>query len=304
MSNNKSNKLSKKLSKKIPKKITKDIYLSVSQLYIITGLDRFGKLCPLLIKYWEKVFPKDYYQCLYDIQDVYPVEHINETFLQSVQRLSQKYNLDIMKQIKLCMNSDNLSEMTKIQSNIITRIEKSQIDKKDKSLLVKNVKCLTNTNYGTAQEGGAIDNYCKKLNVEVSSQQKFFKRKIAEVDNYNWYLCGSIDGISSDGTLVEIKNRVHKLFETLRDYEKPQIQAYLKLTNMQNGHLVEYLKKNNNMNVIEVQRDNKYWKEFILPNIEKFINFLYHFIKRPEMKFMVLMNQEDEIGKYYKKFLP
>ncbi len=295
MSNNKSNKLSKKLSK--------DIYLSVSQLYIITGLDRFGKLCPLLIKYWEKVFPKDYYQCLYDIQDVYPVEHINETFLQSVQRLSKKYNLDIMKQIKLCMNSGNLSEMTKIQSNIITRIEKSQIDKKDKNLLVKNVKCLTNTNYGTAQEGGAIDNYCKKLNVEVSSQQKFFKRKIAEVDNYNWYLCGSIDGISSNGTLVEIKNRVHKLFETLRDYEKPQIQAYLKLTNMQNGHLVEYLKKNNNMNVIEVQRDNKYWKEFILPNIEKFINFLYHFIKRPEMKFMVLMNQEDEIGKYYKKFL-
>ena len=192
-------KISKKISKKIPKKITKDIYLSVSQLYIITGLDRFGKLCPLLIKYWEKVFPKDYYQCLYDIQDVYPVEHINETFLQSVQRLSKKYNLDIMKQIKLCMDSDNLSEMTKIQSNIITRIEKSQIDKKDKNLLVKNVKCLTNTNYGTAQEGGAIDNYCEKLNVVVNSQQKFFKRRIAEVDNYNWYLCGSIDGISSNG---------------------------------------------------------------------------------------------------------
>ena len=156
--------------------LSKNVYISASQLYIITGLDRFGKLCPLLIKYWEKINAKDYYKYVYDIQDIYSIEHLDETFYETVQRLSKKNNLDIMKQVQECLKSKNASNMIKVRSNIINKIEKAKINKEDKNLLLKNVKNLTNTNYGTVQEGNVIDNYCKMLDVSVQNKQKFIER--------------------------------------------------------------------------------------------------------------------------------
>ena len=59
------------------------------------------------------------------------------------------------------------------------------------------------------------------------------------------------------GEVVEIKNRVNKLFNELRSYEKPQIMSYMWMNKTNKGYMVENLRKKegNSMNIIEVDYD-------------------------------------------------
>ena len=292
-------------SKKNKKPKTNNIFLTVSQLYVVVGLDRFGRLCPLLIKLWERLNQRDYFRHVYEIQDICSIEHLTETPYQTIKRLSQQNKIDIMPQVRQCLNSKDSVKMTEIRDNMLCQIKAANLDKKETDILKKNVHNLTNTSFGSRHESHAIKYYCEKQQTNVVCKQQYVKKHIATVGKTQWFLTGKVDGITEDGILVEVKNRIHKLFNKLLDYEKPQIQAYLKMMNIQKGHLVEFIKNPTNpqMNIIEVEKEPKYWKEFIIPGIEKFIQFFYHFIKRSELKYIVLMNDEEKIGDFFNKFV-
>lgn len=138
---------------------------------------------------------------------------------------------------------------------------------------------LTRTNYGQHHENSALAYYSEKTGKAVDSHQKFTKKHIATSDKYEWYLTGKIDGINEDGILVEIKNRVNKLFYQLKDYEKIQVQIYLNMFKMKEAHLVECIKNNSgcNINIIPVSYDYDLWKTFIKARLELFINFFIYF---------------------------
>ena len=127
----------------------------------------------------------------------------------------------------------------------------------------------------------------------ISQQQKtlFYKIKnpkknsVVEVE---WYLKGKIDGLAksseSEEILVEIKNRTRALFGVLKDYEKPQIQCYLKMMNLQHGHLVEHLANYNSnsnekvsTNIIDVYFEEEYWK-MIKNKMNVFLKFFDFFL--------------------------
>ena len=283
----------------------KNIYISVSQLYIVLGLDKFGNLCPLLTKLWKNVAPKDYFRIIYDIQDIYSLDHLYENTYQSIERISRKTKIDIIPDVEKCLRKKNTKDLVSYRNQMIEKINADpRLDTSTKQELINHIRNLTNTNFGTSQENSAVNLYCQKRNVEVFDCQKFIKKKVAQTNTHDWYLCGKIDGISTEGVLIEIKNRIHKLFGILRDYEKPQIQTYLKMTNLKRGHLVECLKnKKSNMNIIEVERDNIYWKQFILPRVEKFINFFYKILKKRKIKIMILLREEEKIGRLFKNFI-
>ena len=42
-----------------------------------------------------------------------------------------------------------------------------------------------------------------------------------------WFIGGKIDGLTENNILIEIKNRMYRLFKTLRNYEKVQIFSYM-----------------------------------------------------------------------------
>ena len=54
--------------------------------------------------------------------------------------------------------------------------------------------------------------YCQETLNKVNTPKTFFKKKIGEYKDTNWYIGGKIDGITEDNTLVEIKNRIYRLF--------------------------------------------------------------------------------------------
>lgn len=101
---------------------------------------------------------------------------------------------------------------------------------------------------------------------------KFFNMRVLETKAFKFDIVGKIDCVETraDGTkvLVEIKNRVNKLFKTLREYEKIQVMTYLKMLSLTEGRLVEQY--NAEMNSIEVSFDDEYYDSVILPGVVRF----------------------------------
>ena len=98
--------------------------------------------------------------------------------------------------------------------------------------------------------------------------------------------------INANGdTIIEVKNRIHKLFYVLRDYEKVQIMCYMHLFGISHGHLVEAHKKKDetNINIIEVLFDKPYM-DYIIDKIVIFIRFFSIFINDHKSKINLLKN--------------
>ena len=199
---------------------------------------------------------------------------------------------------------------------------KKESDEKKKTL-TKLFNSLTNRGFGNKHEKSAIDIYINLTNSIISDQQKVLiaklksntytvktketktkKDKTVKTVNVEWYLKGKIDALatteSGENILVEIKNRTRSLFGHLKDYEKPQIQSYLKLTGLPMGHLVEHLKiKDGNIegstNIIEVPFEEDYWK-MLKQRLSKFITFFIDFLTNNSLQDLILLD-----GQYNEK---
>jgi hypothetical protein len=158
---------------------------------------------------------------------------------------------------------------------------------------------ISNRKFGTHHEKTAILAYSKATHTKISNQQKTIMAQIKKADvKYDaaWFIKGKIDGISTseiDGSIhiIEIKNRTKSLFKCLKDYEKPQIQIYMKLFDIQKSHMVEYLKKSDQqdeMYIIDVGFEEEYWK-FIKKRLNQFISFFYKFLKNKKMQELLLL---------------
>lgn len=95
------------------------------------------------------------------------------------------------------------------------------------------------TRYGTEQEDGVR----LRLPQATEKTDKYVKRRVGLVDGIEVFVGGKCDGIADDGAggkkVVEIKNRVKRLFKRVVDYERVQLLAYMFIHGVGNGELVE-----------------------------------------------------------------
>ena len=77
---------------------------------------------------------------------------------------------------------------------------------------------------------------------------------------------------------MEIKNRVNRLFNTVRDYEKVQCYAYMHVLDIPYIDLAETLKSDNSvMNINALRFENEFWN-IIEKAIESFVDTFYDFL--------------------------
>jgi hypothetical protein len=90
---------------------------------------------------------------------------------------------------------------------------------------------------------------------------------------------GKIDRlqVEEDGTktLIEIKNRVNRLFYKVKDYENIQVQCYLQLLDLERAKLIEHYKKEDALNTLLIVRDRDMWEGVIRPKLVEFCKTLY-----------------------------
>lgn len=265
-----------------------EICIYASDLSVITGHNKFKTENEIILKLWEKNFPEDYNEHLLKLgtQEDIDISLIQETEEDYIKRVGKEFNIkDIEQELKKCQESKNVKELNSSKNKLLKTLD--SVPKKEKKILTDCVISKVNTNFGIKNENTGLQQYIKESKENVKSINKFVKKFIFQTKKYKWSIGGRIDGINeSETTIIEIKNRVHKLFFNLRDYEKVQIFAYMFIFNKNKSKLVECLKKNDvcDINIIPVDFDSLFWENEIISKLENFIKKFQKFMKNDKLK--------------------
>jgi hypothetical protein len=256
--------------------------LNISEIAIITGHNKFKTRNEYLIEFWKKHNKEDFekYRELTSFVKLSDEDKIKD--------ISSKNNISITDELKTCESTTNINDLNNLKKNIMKKVENLGISEKKE--ILKSIDNLTNTNFGTRNETDVLKIYEELKGVLIVKDNIYRKKKIIENLNFSVCIGGKIDGINNDTeTIIEIKNRMHKLFYDLREYEKVQLMCYMYLLNKKNGHLVEAMKKSTEttINIIEVEYDDNYM-DTILQKIEEFCLFYYDFQQNHEQKINLL----------------
>ena len=280
-----------------------NIHISASELAILTGHNSYKDKKELYIKFWKKYWRHDYDSIIseYSVKNKKP--KLPETSSQTISRMAKEHNIpkETISEIYSASKKDTTSLMLKTKNAAINKTLKN-IPKKHQEEFLKSANSLTYTNFGTKNESTGIDVYNSIKSVDVTITNKYFHNDIFIIEESEghpdiWSLGGKIDGIveiDGEEIIVEIKNRMRGLFNSLRDYEKVQCFAYMFILNKKCVHLAEYYKQNleeddRNMNIIEIKWDDNFWYNEVLNKLSLFVDDFYKFLESHQKKIDILI---------------
>jgi hypothetical protein len=280
------------------KYIMSDIFISASELAIITGHNSYKTPEEIILKYWKRHFKQNYNDFLEKMSTENKSIKKEETEFETINRIAKENNINI--NVKKCLNNRNTESLNKNKDELFKETL-NKVSSEDATKLKDAINKVTNTHFGIKNENNGIDLYSQKTNSKVEITHKYFKKELSVIENNfgtvdSWYLGGKVDGLTNiDGEkiIVEIKNRVNKLFNCVRDYEKVQCFAYMYILDINNVHLVETLKssKNQNMNIMNISYNEEFMDD-IIEKIEQFIYNFYDFLEDDTQKEQLLVNSK------------
>ena len=265
-----------------------NLLLNISEIAIITGDNQYKKKGEYLISVWQKNHKEDYKNFKNK------TNFVKENDLDIIKKISNKNNLDISKEIQIASKSNNTKDLKNLKKKILDKIEKlPEIDKKE---ITKSITNVTNTNFGIKNEDDITKIYERMTGSTIIKDDKFHTKHVITIDEFdlNIHLGGKIDGINEkNGHIIEVKNRIYKLFYHLRSYEKVQIMSYMYIFGSSNAHLVEAFRKidDTEINIIEISYDEEYMNR-ILNKINNFGIFYYKFLNDEQQKINLLNNSD------------
>jgi hypothetical protein len=285
--------------------MSRNIFMCASDLAVITGHNPYKDKSEITLKYWKKHFKADYIETKQYMKKNNIDEKIEETPMECIERISKENNIDI-KNIKSdlykCLDTKDTETLQKEKDKMIKNVL-NKMPQKNKEAFTESVNHITNTQFGIRFENNGIDIYKQKTGNEVEKCSKYFKQELFIIENETddcmdiWSIGGKVDGIvtEKDGSksILEIKNRVNKLFNNVRDYEKVQCYAYMYALDINTIYLSEILKsrKNNNMNIFEIKFKEEFWQKEILDNINNFVDNFYDFLGDKKQKIALLKSE-------------
>lgn len=218
-------------------------------------------------------------------------ENIEEIKLDQKQKLEKVMGKKVIEDIKV-------NDLGKNNDVISKAIENLDISKEKKKVLIKEAESFVNKTHGTKTEVDAITMFEGKFKVKLDTSQEFHKKYLREISKdseYDWYICGKLDGIymgKNEKYIVEVKNRTKAFFTTLRDYEKTQIHLYMYMLDINKAKLVEKYKEK--LRITDIY-ENREYTEDVMKYLGVFINaFEKKFINAFEKKRQYVESSMDE----------
>jgi len=276
--------------------------MCASDLSVITGHNPYKDKSEIILKYWKRHFKDDYLNTKEFMKQGNIGEKIEETHMQCLERIAKENNLDVKdvkKGLYKCLDSKNTESLQTDKEKLISAVLK-KLPEKQKIEFKESVNHITNTQFGIRNENNGVEIYKKKTGNQVETSSKYYKEELFIIDNEIdghmdiWSVGGKVDGIATDSNnnqiILEIKNRVSRLFGVVKDYEKIQCYAYMYSLDIPIIHLAEILKsqKNSDMNIFPIEFDEEFWQKDIVDNINIFVDRFYDFLKDPKQKIELL----------------
>jgi len=270
-----------------------DIYLCVyaSQGAACIGDNKHKKICDAVGVFWKRAHLPSYEAAM--------KRNVIMTADEIIVRLEKNHPkiADIMKVAgnEEQTSTDVAKKYSKLSSEFAKYANLNYISHELYGVVDDAIRKTTYITYGNAQESKVFDYIRNTLGIDVVEDPSFYKSHQGIIENeygsFPWFIGGKIDGITADRkTLVEIKNRVNRLFKVIPQYEFIQVQMYLQLLDLDKAFLVECLKTKEHsvlredVNVISVNRDSVNWETNVAPRIEGFIDFVIKLIHDEELQ--------------------
>lgn len=179
----------------------------------------------------------------------------------------------------------------------LTRLEQTtQLDGQAMQVVRAAVRKNLNTGYGTRLEPEMLSHIRDAMHIPCRADPTLYQKLVGEVHGVPWYVCGRVDAISDDRTMVvEIKNRVRRLLYRAPAWEALQVQAYMELLDLPRGALIECYKPNDGdvqTNVIPLSRDRQLWQEDVVPKLARFVGFLLSLVRDTALQDRFLRSPE------------
>lgn len=241
------------------------VILYASQIAACIGCNRHKKPAEVMETMWARMDLESYREALRRTGTTTEDDRINRL----LEDPAIKTIVDTSS--KTCAHSGDVACTYDAVSRVISNLEIP--DPEDKKILEATVKKNLYTNYGTASEHHALVAIRETLGIDARPDGVFYRQRVADVDGVELWVGGKIDAITADGIVIEIKNRIRRLFYKIPFYEIVQLQTYLQLLEASRGALVECLltQHDNAMNVVPIRRDRQLWTETIVPKMKAFV---------------------------------
>ena len=249
------------------------VILYASQIAACIGCNRHKKPAEAMETMWERMASASYLDALRRTGST--------TELLRVQDLIDKD--DTVRHIVdastlACANSQDVAIKYDAAARVIARMD---LLPDDKRVIDATVKRNLYTNYGTASEHHALVKVRETLGINARLDDTFYRVQIGEVDGTQLWVGGKIDAITDDKLVIEIKNRIRRLFYKVPFYEIVQLQSYLFLLDVPRGAIVECLTTLNDsqINIVPVRRDRELWDETVVPKMKAFVKVFLHLLE-------------------------
>ena len=143
----------------------------------------------------------------------------------------------------------------------------------DKVVLLDQLKSQVFTAHGIRAESKTADLIEVKEGIQLLTDSKFYNFPLCVINGKRFQVSGTVDRIEMIGgetVLIEIKNRMRKLFTSVPDYEFVQVQTYMQIIPMdiQRAKLIQQYQDETSTTIIE--RDDLVWSQEILPKLLEF----------------------------------
>lgn len=293
----------------------KNINVSVTDLAAICGMDHYDNFSKVICKIWKQLdkpgFEKLEVECRKRGRSLG-----NDGFIKKIKSLEQSNNLQnnqITSKVYAINQKRYMSSRALVneQKKVLKEIDDLQVSQQDKDQFKKLVQSASNTVFGSRNESGGVDIFVRETGKEIESKQTKLVHPFHTdtARGYQWNLIGKTDGLTTDGEILEIKNRQKELFNTVRDYEMCQVQCYLHMSKRDKAFLVEVLKRrgghNSDFNIIPIEKDPHYYQDNVGINLDRFVGFMSNLVWGQEvedtLRLAVIGGDRDGVGKsiYY-----
>ena len=145
---------------------------------------------------------------------------------------------------------------------------KLDLTDRERKELTGHIRSTFNTAMGTRQEAGVLADVSAYIGQGAIKDDRLHKKAMGTIEGVPWILGGRVDGLTPSGDIVEIKNRMRRLFGSVPDYERVQVLCYCHLLDAKKAYLIE--KTQTDHGVHEIEFDTNEFEQ-IRKDLETFV---------------------------------
>ena len=265
-------------------KKTQNVNIPTTDLASLCGMDHYNNWNKSICRIWKQLYPNDYKQTETNVRSKgdFCAMDSNMKKMQTLQSKTAS-NINTTHAVQMFNQKRHTSSSTLVKGQNDMKKEIMSCDKmteEQKAHMITLMNSATNVVYGTRNEGRGIDAFTNITGKKIKSSQnklvfQFATSNLANGNTVHWNITGKYDGLTDANEIVEIKNRQKRLFYEIRDYEMCQLQTYLHILNSNTAYLVEVLggKTDNEISILETQRDNEYFTNVLKTHLDNVRNF-------------------------------